>query len=60
MFPLTPVPPKYRESMLVSLADKHCANKEFFVGIGRKLANKKVFSSIARALSIVIALLPWK
>ena len=46
--------------MLVSLADKHCANKEFFVGIGRKLANKKVFSSIARALSIVIALLPWK
>lgn len=60
MFPLTPVPPKYRESMLVSLADKHCANKEFFVGIGRKLANKRVFSSIARALSIVIALLPWK
>ena len=59
MFPLTPVPPKYRESLLVTLADKHCANKEFFIGVGRKLSQKKVFAQIARAFSVLIALLPW-
>jgi len=30
MFPLTPTPPRYRESYLVSLADKICASYEFF------------------------------
>lgn len=30
MFPLTPVPPKYRESIIVSLVDKACAVYEFF------------------------------
>lgn len=33
MFPLTPVPPKYRESVLVSIADKICAAKEFAHGM---------------------------
>lgn len=28
MFPLTPKPPKYRESVIVSLADKYCAVME--------------------------------
>lgn len=28
MFPLTPIPPRYRESTLVSLADKICATLE--------------------------------
>lgn len=30
MFPLTPKPPKYRESLLVCLADKYCAMIEVF------------------------------
>lgn len=30
MFPLTPKPPRYRESVLVSLADKACSVYEFF------------------------------
>ena len=59
MFPLTPVPPKYRESLLVSFADKHCANKEFFVELGHKLAKKRAISAIAHAFSLLIALLPW-
>ena len=28
MFPLTPIPPRYKESILVSLVDKYCATKE--------------------------------
>ena len=31
MFPLTPIPPKYRESILVSLVDKYVATKEIFI-----------------------------
>ena len=31
MFPLTPRPPKYRESLIVSLADKYCAVIEVFL-----------------------------
>ena len=30
MFPLTPVPPRYREGWLVVLADKVCSVYEFF------------------------------
>ncbi len=30
MFPLTPKPPKYRESLIVCLADKYCAVIEVF------------------------------
>lgn len=59
MFPLTPVPPRYRESILVMLADKHCANKEFFSELGRKLSKKKFFAPLAHAFSLLIALLPW-
>lgn len=29
MFPLTPIPPKYRESWIVCIADKYCAVLEF-------------------------------
>lgn len=30
MFPVTPIPPKYKESVLVCIADKICAVIEFF------------------------------
>lgn len=30
MFPLTPIPPKYKEGLIVTLADKICATKEIF------------------------------
>lgn len=40
MFPLTPVPPKYRESYLVMLADKYCATKEIFVAFGDRIHTK--------------------
>ncbi len=28
MFPFTPIPPKYRESLIVSIADKICSSRE--------------------------------
>ena len=28
MWPLTPIPPAHRESMLVSMVDKYCATQE--------------------------------
>jgi hypothetical protein len=31
MWPLTPVPPKYKESFVVSFADKYLASKEFVI-----------------------------
>ena len=31
MWPLTPIPPKYRESFLVSMADKYCAMHEILI-----------------------------
>lgn len=36
MFPLNPFLPKYKESVLVCLADKMCALKETFAFMGRK------------------------
>lgn len=30
MWPLTPIPPKYRESLIVSLSDKYCSLLEVF------------------------------
>lgn len=41
MFPLTPVPPKYRESVLLCLADKICAGYETADGF-KKRFNKKL------------------
>lgn len=60
MFPLTPVPPKYRESILVCLADKYCATIEVFVALGVMLRSRKIIVRVARLLSLLIALLPWK
>ncbi len=48
MWPCTVVPPKYKESYAVTLADKLCAVIEFFDGIVfvRKLLGSRVESSI--------------
>jgi len=70
MFPLTPVPPRYRESLLVSLADKYCATKEVFVAIRNKIGSTafpRYSRAVARALphtlaylfAMTIAFLPW-
>ena len=40
MFPLTPVPPKYRESVILCVADKICATKETVGGFKTKLMKK--------------------
>ena len=31
MWPLTPIPPKYREAWIVSMADKYCASREMLI-----------------------------
>ncbi len=36
MFPLTPIIPRYREGMILCVADKICAVQEVFLGIGQK------------------------
>lgn len=41
MFPLTIYIPRYKESMLVSLADKYCTIREFFENLfGKTVANE--------------------
>lgn len=36
MWPLTPIPPRYAESMMVSLSDKYCAWQEILISFSRK------------------------
>lgn len=40
MFPLTPVPPKYREGLIVSFADKYCATLELMIAGNGKFREK--------------------
>lgn len=40
MFPLTPVPPRYREAVILCVADKICATYETVGGFKKKLKNK--------------------
>jgi uncharacterized protein len=35
MWPLTPLPPRYKESLIVSLADKYCATKELLISLSK-------------------------
>ena len=40
MFPLTPIPPKYREGLIVSLSDKYCATMELLIADNKGFADK--------------------
>ncbi len=40
MFPLTPIPPKYRESVLLCIADKICAGYETIDGFKRRFKKR--------------------
>ena len=40
MFPLTPIPPKYKEGLLVSFADKYCATLELLIADNEKFRKK--------------------
>ncbi len=40
MFPLTPVPPRYRESVILCVADKICATKETASGFKTRITKK--------------------
>ena len=50
MFPLTPVPPKYREGLWVSFADKYCATLELFIARGGAFA--KHFNEDLKGINI--------
>lgn len=60
MFPLTPVPPRYRESVLVTLSDKYNASKEVFVALGHKIRGLHPATHLANSIAFMIALLPWR
>lgn len=36
MWPLTIIPPKYKEGIVISLADKYCATRELFYSLSKK------------------------
>lgn len=36
MWPLTPIPPKYREAWIVSMADKYCATREMMIAESKR------------------------
>lgn len=40
MWPLTVVPPKYREGYVVSFADKYCAARELFYSLSKKYKHR--------------------
>ena len=40
MFPLTPVPPRYREAVILCIADKLCATRETVGGFKNKIKKK--------------------
>ncbi|MBP5415983.1 MAG: HD domain-containing protein [Clostridiales bacterium] len=60
MFPLTPIPPKYRESVLVTISDKYCATKEVFVALGHKIRGLHPATHIANTVAFLLAFLPWR
>jgi uncharacterized protein len=35
MWPLTPVPPLFKEAFIVSIADKYCATKELYISLSK-------------------------
>ncbi len=41
MWPLTPFPPRYRESYVVTFVDKYLASKEYLMDFAKKRAGKK-------------------
>ena len=59
MFPLTPIPPKYRESVLVTLSDKYCATKEVFTALAHRIRTGRPVAHLANMLAFIIALFPW-
>jgi uncharacterized protein len=42
MWPLTIVPPKYKESYIVSFADKYLSSKEFLDEYKKRIAKHKI------------------
>ena len=48
MWPLTPLPPRYKEAIIVSLADKYCATKELQISLSRKY-RKRFYTQIEKS-----------
>lgn len=47
MFPLTPIPPRYAEGLVVSMADKYCATWELYLSLLPK--GKRMLSALMNA-----------
>ena len=60
MFPLTPIPPRYKEAVLVTISDKICATREVFSALGRKIAHGRPAAYLAHMFAFFIAFLPWR
>jgi uncharacterized protein len=58
MWPVTPIPPRYLESFILTLVDKYCAVKESFCYYSNALYSKKIYRFATFVLPLFFIHLP--